>query len=319
MRSTRLLPTVLLAIALAAPASAASADGGAPYVSGAQGGVRYGAPVRPVDARPIPALLQVAPRRVRTGRMPLVRFRIVQRGARAVAVRVAVVRVGSREASVDVRLGQRTVGSLHTVRWPQRTSLAPGRYVVRLHAVDAAGHTLARSRGRTGKAALRVQPRPKPKPVAVPAPAPVAPAPPSIDPAGTFPVAGPHGYGGEDARFGAGRRGHVHQGQDVLAAEGTPVVAPTAGTVIAVDDQPSAAGWYVTMHSIDGRDFFFAHCQKGSIGVAVGAAVAPGTPLCRVGHTGDATGPHLHFEIWVGGWGHGHPVDPLPQLQAWDH
>jgi murein DD-endopeptidase MepM/ murein hydrolase activator NlpD len=45
----------------------------------------------------------------------------------------------------------------------------------------------------------------------------------------------------------------------------------------------------------------------------------PGAPLCGVGMTGDATGPHLHLEIWMVGWrvAGGYPVDPLPQLLAW--
>ena len=55
--------------------------------------------------------------------------------------------------------------------------------------------------------------------------------------------------------------------------------------------------------------------------MTVGQAVAAGQQLCRVGQTGDATGPHLHFEIWIGGWRRDKasvPVDPLAQLQAWD-
>jgi murein DD-endopeptidase MepM/ murein hydrolase activator NlpD len=53
--------------------------------------------------------------------------------------------------------------------------------------------------------------------------------------------------------------------------------------------------------------------------VTAGTRIAAGGAICRVGHTGDATGPHLHFEIWVGGWRNkgGHPVDPLAQLRAW--
>ena len=88
-----------------------------------------------------------------------------------------------------------------------------------------------------------------------------------------------------------------------------------------VDNQPLAAGWYVVLHTVDGRDMFFAHCQEGSIPVAPGAVVAAGQPICLVGHTGDATGPHLHFEIWVGGWrvnAASHFIDPLPDLLAWD-
>jgi murein DD-endopeptidase MepM/ murein hydrolase activator NlpD len=154
--------------------------------------------------------------------------------------------------------------------------------------------------------------------VAPPVVAPPAPNP-GVTSGGVFPVAGPHTYGDG---FGAARNGHTHEGQDVAAAEGTPIVAPLAGTIVARDYQASAAGFYLTLDATDGRSLFFAHCAKDTFAVALGQVVAAGQQLCRVGHTGDASGPHLHFEIWVGGWRRSaasRPIDPLAQLQAWDH
>jgi murein DD-endopeptidase MepM/ murein hydrolase activator NlpD len=169
-----------------------------------------------------------------------------------------------------------------------------------------------------GCASSGAAPPPAPAPVAA-APAPVAAAPaPAPALSGVFPVAGPHTYGDG---IGAPRSGHTHQGQDILAAEGLPVVAPVAGTVLYVSYQAAGAGYYVVEHTNDGRDFFFAHCQAGSVAVQAGQAVVAGQRLCSVGHTGAATGPHLHFEIWLGGWrvnAASHFIDPLPTLRSWD-
>jgi murein DD-endopeptidase MepM/ murein hydrolase activator NlpD len=165
------------------------------------------------------------------------------------------------------------------------------------------------------------KPRPKPKPKVVrpkakPVP-PSAPAGPTV--AGVFPLVGTYSFGGPDARFGAQRNGHIHQGQDVIAASGTPIVAPIAGSVLWTGDQPSGAGIYVVLHGGDGRDYVFMHILAGTLRVAMGDAVRAGEQLAEVGATGDAQGPHLHFEIWVDGWGTttGRPIDPLPQLQRW--
>ena len=164
------------------------------------------------------------------------------------------------------------------------------------------------------------RPRRRRAPVAPTAPTPVddAPAPDTV--AGRFPVVGSYTFGGEGSRFGAGRPGHIHQGQDVAAASGTPIVAPVAGTITWKAEQPGGAGIYLVLRgAADGRDYVFMHLKRGSVLVSAGTAVTAGQQLAEVGATGVASGPHLHFEIWVGGWQErgGEPIDPLPQLQRW--
>lgn len=133
-----------------------------------------------------------------------------------------------------------------------------------------------------------------------------------------FPVAGPHTFGGSGAVFGAGRSDHVHQGQDVIAACGTPLVAALGGVVRWAGFEADA-GHYVV---IDGEgtdvDYVYMHLRAPAR-VARGAAVATGARLGEVGATGDASGCHLHFELWSGpGWYEGgKPFDPLPLLRAW--
>jgi murein DD-endopeptidase MepM/ murein hydrolase activator NlpD len=312
----------------AAAASPGAQGGGAAFSKAEGGGARFGTTAKRVDARPGLALLRVRPQTLRVGRLPEVRFRIVQRGTRRVRVRVAIVRAGDGTPALRVRLGTRRTGRLVAVRWPRGARLAPGRYAVRLHATDAAGNTLRQSPQRARGAIIRVKPKPKrkPKPTRTPRPKPVT-APPSTSPtptpaappstSGVFPVRGWFTFGGDGSVFGAARSGHTHQGQDIAAAAGTPVVAPTAGTVTVVSFQRRGAGFYVVMAGDDGRDFFFAHLQKGSIVVAPGQRVRAGTQLGRVGSTGASSGPHLHFEIWVGGWQRGRPIDPIAQLRAW--
>lgn len=137
---------------------------------------------------------------------------------------------------------------------------------------------------------------------------------------GAFPLTGTYTFGGDDARFGAGRPGHRHQGQDVVAASGTPIVAPVAGTVTWKANQPGGAGIYLVVRGTDDqRDYVFMHIKRGTVLVAPGDVVAVGQQLAQVGATGTASGPHLHFEIWIGGWWErgGAPVDPLPQLERW--
>jgi murein DD-endopeptidase MepM/ murein hydrolase activator NlpD len=135
-----------------------------------------------------------------------------------------------------------------------------------------------------------------------------------------FPVAGPHSYGGADARFGAGRPGHRHQGQDILAAEGTPVLAPRGGTITWRAFQAKGAGYYLVLDPVmEPYNYVFMHLQAASLLVKLGDRVRTGQLLANVGSTGTASAPHLHFEIWNGPWYKGGvPIDPLPILLAWD-
>jgi murein DD-endopeptidase MepM/ murein hydrolase activator NlpD len=136
---------------------------------------------------------------------------------------------------------------------------------------------------------------------------------------GIFPVRGTYSFGGDDARFGAARNGHVHQGQDVMAAEGTPLVSPRAGVVFWRAVQKGGAGHYLVIRGDDGRDYVFMHLVAGSETVSKGDPVTAGQVIGAVGQTGDAEGPHLHFEIWPNGWyaKGSEPIDPLPDLTAW--
>lgn len=128
-----------------------------------------------------------------------------------------------------------------------------------------------------------------------------------------FPVRARHSYGDG---FGAGRR---HQGQDVFARCGTRLVAARAGRV-SYRGYHSAAGHYVV---VDGKrtnlDYMYAHLQRRAP-VRAGQRVSTGQRIGAVGDTGNASGCHLHFEIWRGAWHQGGTALPAVtrMLRAWD-
>jgi murein DD-endopeptidase MepM/ murein hydrolase activator NlpD len=134
-----------------------------------------------------------------------------------------------------------------------------------------------------------------------------------------FPILGAHEFGGSGGSFGAGRSGHTHEGQDTMAACGTPLVAARGG-VVQYSGYQSLAGNYLV---IDGRgspiDFMYAHLAEPSP-LQAGETVRTGQPIGIVGDTGDATACHLHFEMWSApGWYEGgSPFNPLPYLEEWD-
>jgi murein DD-endopeptidase MepM/ murein hydrolase activator NlpD len=222
-----------------------------------------------------------------------------------------VVFAGVDGPSDDVRAAvRRRTDDQITFRAPTEAPVGPVR------AVDAYGQA-----SRPTHASVEVS-QPAPAPAPTPVPAPAVPPGGTLDPvlAGghVFPIQGAHAYGGEEGRFGAPRADHVHQGQDVGAACGTTLVAARGGTVKTNTSQ-YAAGNYVVIAGDTGYDYVYMHLRDPAL-PPKGSTVTTGQPIGYVGDTGDATGCHLHFELWSppGWYTGGAPFDPLPALLAWE-
>ena len=105
-----------------------------------------------------------------------------------------------------------------------------------------------------------------------------------------------------------------HDGIDIAASDGTPVYAPADGVVIAVHNPPIARkgyGRYVIIDHGYGYETLYGHLSK--INVRVGQKVKRWDKIAEVGHTGRATGSHLHYEVRV----HNRPVDPMTYIYNW--
>ena len=103
------------------------------------------------------------------------------------------------------------------------------------------------------------------------------------------------------------RWNRFHEGVDISANEGDRIGASLAGRVIFADWN-DGFGQLVTIAHHHGVVTMYAHLSR--IEVEVGERVSAGEEIGRVGHTGGATGPHLHFEVRL----RGASVDPLPAL-----
>ena len=100
------------------------------------------------------------------------------------------------------------------------------------------------------------------------------------------------------------RKTKMHTGIDIGAARGSSILAANKGTVIYAGWQ-SGYGQTVIIDHGGGISTLYAHCSK--LLVSAGQEVSTGDVIAKVGSTGLATGPHLHFEVRVDG----SPVDPL--------
>ena len=132
-----------------------------------------------------------------------------------------------------------------------------------------------------------------------------------------FPVQGGHSYGDG---IGAARSGHTHQGQDIFAACGTPLLAARGGRIQYSGYQAGGAGNYVVIDGKGtGQDTAYMHMREPGL-LAEGSAVRTGQIIGYVGTTGASQGCHLHFELWSApGWYEGGQfMDPTPLLKSAD-
>ena len=126
----------------------------------------------------------------------------------------------------------------------------------------------------------------------------------------------PMDYGAYDAKFGADRGGRRHEGQDVMADSGTPLVAVRDARVIE-NGNDGGRGNYVALYSpAENQTYVYFHMLRPS-GLKVGAEVPAGTEVGVMGCTGSCYGTHLHFEVRLGEGIDRKPIDPLPMLQQW--
>jgi murein DD-endopeptidase MepM/ murein hydrolase activator NlpD len=110
--------------------------------------------------------------------------------------------------------------------------------------------------------------------------------------------------------FGEQRPGHIHQGIDIAAGEGTPIHAADAGRVVLMQGVGASGGYgnYTCVQHTATMSTCYAHQSR--FGTSVGASVSQGQVIGYVGNTGHSFGAHLHFEVRI----NGAPVNPLGYL-----
>jgi murein DD-endopeptidase MepM/ murein hydrolase activator NlpD len=148
----------------------------------------------------------------------------------------------------------------------------------------------------------------------MPAPSPASASVLARFPGAVFPVVGRCYYSDDFGGYRADIPSHSHEGNDIFAPAGAPVVAVQDGVVKL--STTSIGGNNVHLTTAAGDYFYYAHFSRFAAGLQSGSHVVAGQTIGYVGTTGDAQGtsPHCHFEIHPGG---GAAVDPYPYLEAW--
>jgi len=116
--------------------------------------------------------------------------------------------------------------------------------------------------------------------------------------------------------------GRRHAGIDIMAPEGTPVLA-AAGGVIVKRDSSALGGISLYQRGLDGATiYFYAHLSRYAPGIDEGDLVRQGDVIAYVGHTGNASAsaPHLHFAVYTvtdpNRWWRGRDLNPYLLLTA---
>ena len=129
----------------------------------------------------------------------------------------------------------------------------------------------------------------------------------------TFPVSGA-GNNDVQSLWAASRDGgnRSHEGIDIFAPKGTPLVAVTKGRIVSTKNQGRGGKQIWLRDGLFGKTIYYAHLD--SIAIREGQAVSKGDTIGYVGNTGNAetTEPHLHFGIYKGNSG---PVNPFPYVK----
>ncbi|MCO1599516.1 M23 family metallopeptidase [Micromonospora sp. RHAY321] len=107
------------------------------------------------------------------------------------------------------------------------------------------------------------------------------------------------------------RWGTLHAGIDLALPSGTPIHAAASGTVVQAGD--AADGYGNSVFVDHGNGYLTHYAHQSRIAVTVGQKVKAGQVIGYEGATGDATGPHLHFEVHQGMW---NQIDPAPFMRA---
>src|SRR5688572_11911035 len=109
----------------------------------------------------------------------------------------------------------------------------------------------------------------------------------------------------------APRGGRQHEGQDIFAPRGTPVLSATEGYILKIGEN-NLGGQTVSVAGAGGRTYYYAHLDSYAPHISAGDYVTRETVLGYVGTTGNAAGtpPHLHFGVYTSGGA----MNPLPLL-----